>query len=54
MAIRKTEMKTKLAIIALAAFITTGCQNPGIVQVSPNTYMLSREDHAASLGARAR
>jgi hypothetical protein len=46
-------MKTKLAIIALAAFITTGCQNPGIVQVSPNTYMLSREDHAGIFGSKS-
>jgi hypothetical protein len=27
-----------------------GCQNPGIVQLSPNTYMLSRDDHAGVFG----
>lgn len=47
-------MKTKLTIIALAALITAGCQNPGIVQVSPNTYMLSREDHAGIFGSMSK
>ncbi|MGA2541266.1 MAG: SHOCT domain-containing protein [Verrucomicrobiota bacterium] len=35
----------------LAAVIVAGCQNPGIVLVSPNTYMLSREDHAGIFGS---
>ena len=35
----------------LAAVMVAGCQNPGIVQVSPNTYMLSREDHAGIFGS---
>lgn len=31
-------------------FIAVGCANPGIVQISPGTYMLSREDHAGIFG----
>ena len=27
-----------------------GCSNPGIVQISPDTYMLSRADHAGIFG----
>ena len=38
-------MRIKLIITGVAAILAAGCQNPGIVQVSPNTYMLSREDH---------
>ena len=40
-----------LAFIAAAALLVTGCQNPGIVQISPGTYMLSREDHAGIFGS---
>jgi hypothetical protein len=47
-------MKTKLAVIALAALVMAGCQNPGIVRVSPNTYMLSREDHAGIFGSMSK
>jgi len=28
----------------------TGCMNPGIVQLSPDTYMLSRDDHRGIFG----
>lgn len=28
-----------------------GCANPGIVQLSPDTYVLSREDHAGIFGS---
>ncbi len=31
--------------------VLAGCANPGIVQVSPDTYMLSREDHAGIFGS---
>ncbi len=27
-----------------------GCANPGVIQISPDTYMLSREDHAGIFG----
>ena len=43
-------MKTELVIIGLAAVLAVGCANPGIVQLSPNTYMLAREDHAGIFG----
>lgn len=43
-------MKIKQIITGLAAILAAGCQNPGIVQVSPNTYMLSREDHGGIFG----
>ena len=35
--------------LSLGAFFA-GCQNPGIVQLSPDTYMLSRDDHAGIFG----
>jgi len=47
-------MKTHLALIGLAAIFSAGCQNPGVVQVSPNTYMLTREDHAGIFGSMSR
>ena len=31
--------------------VLAGCANPSIVQVSPDTYMLSREDHAGIFGS---
>lgn len=37
-----------LSLLASVAFF--GCQNPGIVQLSPDTYMLSRDDHAGIFG----
>jgi hypothetical protein len=44
-------MKTKIILIGLAALLAAGCTNPGIVQVSPNTYLLSREDHGGIFGS---
>jgi hypothetical protein len=46
-------MKTKIIIIGMAALLAAGCQNPDIVQVSPNTYMLSSEDHAGMFGSKS-
>ena len=40
----------KRACIALI-IVLAGCANPGIVQVSPDTFMLSREDHAGIFGS---
>lgn len=34
----------------LIAIILVGCANPGIVRISPDTYMLSREDHGGIFG----
>jgi hypothetical protein len=36
--------------IILAGGLLSGCANPGIVQLSPDTYMLSRVDHAGMFG----
>ena len=49
-------MKRTRASIACTAFflILSGCANPGIVRLSPNTYMLSKEDHAGIFGSQAR
>jgi len=43
-------MKTSIISLVVISLVLCGCQNPGIVQVSPNTYMLSREDHAGIFG----
>lgn len=34
--------------------LLTGCANPQIVRISPDTYMLSREDHAGIFGSSAK
>ncbi|RYZ91574.1 MAG: SHOCT domain-containing protein [Proteobacteria bacterium] len=34
----------------IAALLFAGCANPQIVQVSPDTYMLMRQDHAGVFG----
>lgn len=36
---------------AAVVIVLAGCANPGVVQVSPDTYMLSREDHAGIFGS---
>jgi hypothetical protein len=39
-------------ICAIVAVLLTACaSNPGVVQLSPDTYMLSREDHAGIFGS---
>ena len=37
-------------LIGWAALLVAGCQNPGVVQIAPNTYLLSREDHGGIFG----
>ncbi|TCI11347.1 SHOCT domain-containing protein [Dyella soli] len=32
----------------------TGCSNPGVVRLSGNTYILSKEDHAGIFGSQAK
>ena len=45
----------KRAIIFLTgAALLAGCANPGIVKVSDNTYILSKEDHAGIFGNSAK
>lgn len=47
-------MKTSYILICLFAIaLLTGCSNPGIVQLSPDTYMLSRADRAGIFGNTA-
>ena len=43
---------TTISIIFLSIFLS-GCANPGIVKLSPDTYMLSRADHAGIFGNTA-
>ena len=38
-----------LSLLAVALCLI-GCANPGIVQLSPDTYMLSRDDHGGVFG----
>jgi len=40
--------------IILVSGLLSGCANPGIVQLSPDTYMLSKEDHAGIFGSMAK
>jgi hypothetical protein len=48
-------MKTlKIISILLLAILLSGCANPGIVKLSPDTYMLSRADHAGIFGNSAK
>ena len=42
-------MKRQFVLLAIAA-ILTGCANPGIVRLSPDTYMLSRTDKGGIFG----
>ena len=44
---------TTISIIFLAIFLS-GCANPGIVKLSPDTYMLSRADRAGIFGNTAK
>lgn len=39
----------KLLLVMLVAL--SACANPGVVQLSPDTYILSREDHAGIFGS---
>jgi membrane protease subunit (stomatin/prohibitin family) len=47
-------MKRKTFLFASMVSLLVGCANPGIVKVSNNTYMLSKEDHAGMFGNAAR
>jgi len=42
------------ASLLITGLFFTGCANPGIVQLSPDTYMLSKEDHAGIFGSTAK
>jgi hypothetical protein len=37
-----------------AALCLSGCKSPGIVQISPDTYMITKEDHRGIFGAGSR
>ena len=47
-------MRSFPIVLLVASMFLGGCQNPGVVQVSPNTYMLSREDHAGVFGSMSK
>ena len=40
--------------LCLSIFATSGCQNPSIVRVSSDTYLLIREDHAGVFGSMSK
>jgi hypothetical protein len=44
----------KTAVCIFSAILLSGCANPGIVQVSPDTYMLARADRGGIFGNTAR
>lgn len=44
----------KILLLVVLCLLLTGCANPGIVKTSPNTYMISREDHGGIFGNAAR
>ncbi len=48
----------KTSIYRIAVFATVAilfaCANPGIVQLSPDTYMIMREDHAGIFGSMSK
>lgn len=49
-----TTQKAALVLASLMAFYLAGCaSNPGVVQVAPGTYMLSRIDRAGIFGNEA-
>lgn len=35
-----------LSLLVITAAVFAGCSSPGIVQLSPDTYMITKEDHA--------
>ena len=37
-------------IILLLCFVLTACANPGVVEISPDTYVLFRDDHGGIFG----
>lgn len=42
-------MNNFLFLVSSISFLV-GCANPGVIEISPDTYMLSREDHAGIFG----
>ncbi len=41
-------MKIKILIIALATLIFVGCQSPGVIELSQNTYLISKSSAAGA------
>ena len=51
---RIVQLQSMLLICVICfAFVVTGCMNPGIVRLSPDTYMLSREAHGGIFASPA-
>ena len=44
-------MKTMGKLLLISILLLAGCSNPGIVQISPDTYMLYREDYKGIFGS---
>ena len=43
--------KTMKRLFIILTIYLAGCANPGVVQISPDTYLISREDHAGIFGS---
>lgn len=43
-----------LTIVATLCTLFLGCANPSIVKLSPDTYLLTKEDHAGIFGSMAK
>jgi hypothetical protein len=51
---KKIRQRIGILFVVVTALLAAGCRNPGIVQISPNIYMLSREDHAGIFGSMSK
>jgi hypothetical protein len=54
---KTTNPARRLSLATFVGFIVAtvaSCANPGIVQLSPDTYMLAKEDHAGIFGSMAK
>ncbi len=47
-------MKIRLIFTLIILLATYGCSNPGIIQVSPDTYLLAREAHGGIFQSAAK
>ena len=45
---------TRTYLLLLCATVLAGCANPGIVKISPDTYMLAREAHGGIFASAAK
>ena len=45
------KIKTMKRLLVICTIYLASCANPGVVQISPDTYLISREDHAGIFGS---